>query len=33
LDSKLSLDKNKNLIAEEDEGQIKLYYSDNLEDK
>jgi len=33
LDDKLKLDKNKNLIVEEDEWQIKLYYIDTLEDK
>jgi len=33
LDSKININKNKDLIAEEDEGQIKLYYLDKLEDK
>ncbi len=28
LDDKLSLDRNRNLLAEEDEGQIKLYYAE-----
>jgi len=33
LSDKLELDRNKNLIAEEDEWQIKLYYIETLEDK
>ena len=33
LDTKMDIDKNKKLIAEEDEGQIKLYYLEKLEDK
>ncbi len=33
LDDKLELDRAKNLISEEDEWQIKLYYVDTLEDK
>jgi len=33
LDTELKLDKNKDIIAEEDEGQIKLYYAEKLEDK
>jgi len=33
LDDNLKLDRNKNLIVEEDEWQIKLYYIDKVEDK